>query len=68
MEPIKYNFTYNDSAKELLDFINKTQQGVYSKDKPILSDIRYRRIDIQENSEPIIETIQDENLLFGITY
>jgi hypothetical protein len=68
METIKYNFTYNNSAKELLDFINKTQQGCYSKDKPILTDLKYRRIDVQENSEPIIDSIQEENLLFGITY
>lgn len=68
METLKYNFTYNDSAKELLDFISNTQLGLYSEDKPILTDIRYRRIDVQENSEAILEAYQEENLLFGITY
>lgn len=68
METIKYKFTYNESAKELLDFINKTEQGCFSKEKPILTDIKFRRIDIQENSESILDINQEDNLLFGITY
>lgn len=68
METIKIHYTYNDSAKELLDFINQTQLGLFSKDKPILTDIKYRRIEVQENSESILENNQEENLLFGITY
>jgi hypothetical protein len=68
METLKYNLTYNDSAKDLLDFLIKTQHGLYSKDKPILTDIRYRRIEVQENSEAILDVNQEENLLFGITY
>jgi hypothetical protein len=68
METIKYTFTYNDAAKDLLDFINKTEQGCYTKEKPILTDVKFRRIDIQENSEIIPESQIEENLLFGITY
>jgi hypothetical protein len=68
METIKYNLTYNDAAKELLDFINKTEQGCYTKEKPILTDVKFRRIDIQENSEIPTDHILEENLLFGITY
>ena len=68
METIKYNYTFNNPAKELLDFINNTQEGRYSKGKPILTDIRYRRIDVQETSDEIAEANQEENLLYGITY
>ena len=68
METIKFNFTYNKSAKDLLEFINKTQEGCYSKDKPIITDIKYRRVNVQENSDSFIEASQDEILLFGITY
>lgn len=68
METLKYKITHNKASRELLEFIEKTKEGKYTKDKPIVSDIAFKRIEIQEQNESInLDNLEEENLLFGIT-
>jgi|OM-RGC.v1.034710303 hypothetical protein len=66
---IKVDFN-NETLNPLLNFVRDTQDGKYTKEKPILPSFKFTRMEIQENN--IFETIeaenQDEVLLFGISY
>lgn len=61
--------SYDKSAKDLMNFIKQVKEGVYTKGKPIITDISFLRMEIQEQNESFDNEIQEEeNLLFGITY
>jgi len=53
---------------ELLKFINETMKGKYTDKAPVLVDLKFRRIRIQEQEESYEPVDQDENYLFGSSY
>ena len=41
----------NEKAKALLNFINETREGKYTAQKPDLTQIKFRRLEIQEQDK-----------------
>lgn len=56
------------NATQLLNFINATLEGKYTKDKPVIIDLKFRRIEIQEQNNTIEQDDNNEMLLFGSSY
>ena len=69
-ETLKIKVDFNvETAKVLLNFIEETQDGKYSGKKPDLTQITYKRLQIQEQDKShYIEDNSDEILLFGVSY
>jgi hypothetical protein len=65
---MKKEMVNSKSTKELLKFLNETIEGKYTENKPVLVDIKFRRIEIQEQDEDFEPVNNDENLLFGSSY
>lgn len=68
-EPIKIKVDFdNETTKTLLDFISDTQEGKYTQEKPDLTQITYKRLQIQEQDKS--HSLEDDNnnemLLFGL--
>jgi hypothetical protein len=68
-EPLKIKVDFSDTAKAILHFITDTQEGKYTELKPDLSQITYKRIQIQgeDNSNPF-NNEEEDNLLLGLSF
>lgn len=67
-QPLKIKVDFH-GTKELLQFITETQEGNYTEQKPDLSQITYKRLQIQEqDTNHVTDNPQDEVILFGISY
>lgn len=65
---IKVDFD-GETTKALLNFITETQEGKYTSQKPDLTQITYKRLEIQEQDKThSIDNNNDEVLLFGVSY
>lgn len=69
-EPIKIKVNFdNETSKALLKFITDTQEGKFTENKPDLTQITYKRLQIQEqDSIDFVDDIDNEGLLFGVSY
>lgn len=64
---IKVNFE-NETKAAMLNFIAETQEGKYTKEKPDLTQIIYKRLQIQEQDKThVFDESSDDFLLFGIS-
>lgn len=60
----------SEKAKSLLDFVNETRKGKYSKEDVLLDNITYSRIEFEgqaQEIQEIPENIDYSNILFGIS-
>lgn len=65
---IKVDFD-NETTKSLLGFIEETQEGRYTNQKPNLVQAQYKHLLIQEQDTlHHFEDNNDEVLLFGVSY
>lgn len=65
---IKVDFDSEDT-KALLQFITETQEGKYTVKKPDLTQVTYKRLEIQEQDKSqSLDNAEDEIILFGIGY
>ena len=69
-EPLKIKVDFeSETTKAILNFIQETQEGKYTEKKPELTQITYKRLQIQEQDKShSLDENNDENLLFGISY
>lgn len=69
-EPLKIKVDFDgETTKTLLQFITDTQEGKYTEKKPDLTQITYKRLQIQEQDKShSIDDRNDEILLFGVSY
>lgn len=55
-------------ADKLMSFIIDTQEGKYTVEKPILTQIKYKRLEIEEQDyASTFEEAEDNLILFGIS-
>ncbi|MFN8333877.1 MAG: hypothetical protein U0U09_02045 [Cyclobacteriaceae bacterium] len=65
---IKVDFD-GETTKALLNFITETQEGKYTEKKPDVTQITYKRLQVQEQDKThSIDENNDEVLLFGVSY
>ncbi len=65
---IKVDFE-NENTKGLLKFISETQEGKFTTKKPELSQVTFRRLEIQEQDRSAFtDDVPEDQLLFGISY
>lgn len=65
---IKVGFD-NEKANELLNFINETREGKYTAQKPDLTQLRFKRLEIQEQDKNhSVDDNNEEIVLFGISH
>jgi hypothetical protein len=65
---IKVGFD-NEKTKALLDFINETREGKYTVHKPDLTQIKFKRLEIQEQDKPhSFDENNEEIVLFGVSH
>lgn len=69
-EPLKIKVDFEGATtKVLLNFITETQEGKYTEQKPDLTQVTYKRLQIQEQDKShTIDDSNDEILLFGVSY
>jgi hypothetical protein len=69
-EPLKIKVDFEgETTKVLLNFITETQEGKYTEQKPDLTQVTYKRLQIQEQDKShTIDDSNDEILLFGVSY
>ena len=69
-EPLKIKVDFDgETTKALLNFITDTQEGKYTDQKPDLTQITYKRLEIQEQDQfHSVEEISNQVLLFGVSY
>jgi hypothetical protein len=69
-QPLKIKVDFDGkTTKALLNFITETQEGKYTQIKPDLTQITYKRLQVQEQDKTLsIDDNNDEILLFGISY
>lgn len=69
-ETIKIKVDFDgETTKALLNFITETQEGRYTENKPDVTQITYKRLQIQEQDKAhSIDDNCDEVLLFGVSY
>lgn len=69
-EPIKIKVDFDgETTKALLNFITDTQEGKYTEKKPDLTQITYKRLQVQEqDSTHFVDDGNNEVLLFGVSY
>lgn len=69
-EPIKIKVDFDSKTTQaLLNFITDTQEGKYTEKKPDLTQITYKRLQIQEqDSSHFVDDNSNEVLLFGVSY
>lgn len=53
-------------ADELMNFVIDTQEGKYTKEKPVLTQVTYKRMEIEQEVFTSFDDT-DENILFGIS-
>ncbi|MEP7265696.1 MAG: hypothetical protein ABI772_14420 [Bacteroidota bacterium] len=65
---IKVDFD-NAKAQALLQFISETQDGKYTIQKPDLTQVTYKRLEIQEQDKThSIDDNSEDVVLFGVRY
>ena len=65
---IKVDFD-NEETKAILQFITETQEGKYTVQKPDLTQVTYKRLEIQEQDKSqSMDDVEDEIILYGIGY
>lgn len=65
---IKVDFD-GETTKALLNFITETQEGKYTSQKPNLTQVTYKRLQVQEQDKfHSVDTTNDDILLFGVSY
>lgn len=65
---IKVDFD-GETTKALLNFISETQDGKYTAQKPDLTQITYKRLQVQEQDKThFVDNSNDDVLLFGVSY
>ena len=60
----------SEKAKSLLEFVNDTRKGKYSKQNILVDNITYSRIEVEsqiQEIQEIPENIDTSNILFGIS-
>ena len=60
----------SEKAKSLLEFVNDTRKGIYSKKNILVNNITYSRIEVEsqiQEVQEIPESIDTSNILFGIS-
>ncbi len=69
-EPLKIKVDFDgETTKALLNFITETQEGKYTAQKPDLTQITYKRLDIQEQDKfHSSDESSNQVLLFGVSY
>jgi hypothetical protein len=69
-EPIKIKVDFDsETTQALLNFISDTQKGKYTEKKPDLTQITYKRLQIQEqDTSHFVDDNNNEVLLFGVSY
>lgn len=69
-QPLKIKVDFDGkTTKALLNFITETQEGKYTQIKPDLTQITYKRLQVQEQDKTLsIDDNNDEILLFGVSY
>lgn len=64
---LKVNIDFEGKvADELMNFVIDTQEGKYTKEKPILTQVTYKRMEIEQEVFTSIDDT-DESILFGIS-
>lgn len=59
----------SEETKSLLQFISDTQEGKYTDQKPDLTQVTFKRLEIQEQDKSHqVETIDDVIILYGTNY
>ena len=59
----------NENINALLNFINETREGKYTPQKPDLTQIKFKRLEIQEqDAAHSVDDNNEEIVLFGISY
>ena len=68
-DKLKINVDFEGQvADELMDFIIETQEGKYTKEKPVLTKVTYKRLVINEQDcSSSLEANEDNVLLFGVS-
>lgn len=68
MSPKKNKIKLGSNGEDkLLQFISEVKAGKYTKDKPNLSQITYKRLQIQEQETSLFtDNVTEESFLFGI--
>jgi hypothetical protein len=65
---LKINVDFQGNvADELMSFIVDTQEGKYTVEKPILTQVTYKRLAIEEQDYASFEDVEDNLILFGIS-
>jgi hypothetical protein len=68
-ETLRIKIDFDGETKTLLNFITETQEGKYTEKKPDVTQITYKRLQIQEQDKThSIDDNNDEALLFGVSY
>lgn len=68
IDPMKVKVEFESEASEaLLKFITDTQEGKYTEIKPDLTQVTYKRLQIQEQDSAEISEGGDEGLLYGVS-
>jgi len=70
VEPLKIKVDFDsETTTAILNFISETQEGKYTPKKPDLTQITYKRLQIQEQDKShSFGEENDEILLFGVSY
>lgn len=58
----------NPLERELLFFITEARNGKLTSQIPVLSNVEFRRMVIQEQDESLPSDLSDEPILYGISY
>ena len=68
-KPLKIKVDFdNKTTKALLNFITDTQEGKYTEKKPDLTQITYKRFELQEqDTNNSIDDCSEEVILLGIS-
>lgn len=68
--PLKVKVGFdNEKANELLNFINETREGKYTAQKPDLTQLKFQRLEIQEQDKNhSVDDNNEEIVLFGISH
>lgn len=67
-ESLKIRVDFDNNAKALLQFITETQDGKYTAQKPDLTQVTYKRLEIQEQDKNhSVDENPNDVILFGVS-
>ncbi|MBL0255065.1 MAG: hypothetical protein IPQ27_08885 [Chitinophagaceae bacterium] len=68
-EPLKLKLTLTTQKQKACYSLSLKQEGKYTTQKPDLTQVTYKRLDIQEQDKiHSVDEIADEVILFGVSY